>query len=491
MMVAVMLGTMTLTGIHEAALRPLWFDEVFTAILATKPLLTDVLTALRDGVDTSGPLYYVLLRAIGPVADDPHVALRLPSLLATTGTAWAVYAFARRDLSPAASFVAVAAIVVSQLYHGYSVEARPYALLALGSSLTMLAWQRSDRAPWAAVLLLSAPASVAIHYYAVFALAPLAVAEIVRTATSRRWRWTVWASLVASGAVLAVSWPQLQALKAYYGEHYWSPPSIGRALSTYDTLTGVGVPGVGLGLALALAGCLLVPLLRLPADTVPATPEPAVLVLVLGMIGLPVIVVVSTWVSGGGFAERYALPVVVGLALAASYVTARAVDPCHHAALAASLFAVIAARELAFWGDGARSGAFRQGPSMRGYDELIAEASAAGSPLVVANGLDLLPLVYYHPDAAGSIVGLADEATALRMTGTNSIERDLAIIRRHHPLRIEAAGAFVDAVPRFHLLTRPGPFNWTTPWLVERGYRLTLVQSTGAFTLYAVRAGGS
>lgn len=485
---------MTLTGVREAVVRPLWFDEVFTAIIAARPL-SEVFATLRTGADTSGPGYYVLLHALMPLADDMHLALRLPSILATSGAAWAVYAFARRDLPGGPSLIALAVVAVSQLYHGYSVEARPYALLACGSAVSLLAWQRADRWRWTVVLFASVAASVTVHYYAVFTLVPLALGEVVLTALTRRWRWRVWAAFGSGAAALAALWPQLAALRAYYGDHYWSVPSIGKALVTYDTVSGIGVPGVGLGVALVLALALVALLRAVPtrssqrvlADAAPR--RAATLTLLLAMIALPAIIVASTWMSGGGFAERYALAVVVGLALAAAYVAAATVNRRHQPALAAVVVVVFLAGELAFWGDGA-VGALRQGPSMRGFDEMADVAATAGVPLVVANGLDFLPYAYYHPGAADSIVSLTDEDVALRLVGTNSIERDLAVIRGLHPLRVEALVPFVDEHREFHLLTRPGPYNWTLPWLLERGYVLTVARQSGPFTLYSVRRGG-
>ena len=75
---------------------------------------------------------------------------------------------------------AIAAVLplLTVLYSTFSVEARPYALMACALAFAAVAWQRASAPVWSLVLALTLVASVSIHYYAVFALLPFAAAEL-------------------------------------------------------------------------------------------------------------------------------------------------------------------------------------------------------------------------------------------------------------------------------------------------------------------------
>ena len=352
--VAAVLLYATLTSVWEAAHRPFWFDEVFTVVVTETPSFSQVMAALGDAADTSGPGYYVIQRPFSRLVTDPHVSYRLSSIVATSLVGIALFVFAKRDVGLTSGAVAMFTVFASQLYHGYSVEARPYALMTLSVALAALAWQRSSSLRWSIVLAASLAGGVAVHYYTVFALAPFGAAEVVRVVRTRQIRWPVWAAFISGGLPLLLMWPLLNGLRTYYGANYWSTPSIGKVLSTYDTLLGIGSGG-GLGLALALGVALLGLLGRAASRGSTSTdpwPPPESLVLVLGLLGLPVVVVSIAWLMGGGYTDRYALGVIPGLALGAAYVSG-ALAARHRPWLLAFMVCVFGARELAFWGSGA------------------------------------------------------------------------------------------------------------------------------------------
>lgn len=477
----------TLTSVWEAAHRPFWFDEVFTVVLTEMPSFRQVVAALRDAADTSGPGYYVVQHLFGRLALDPHVSYRLSSVFATSLICLVVFTFARRDVGPTSAMAAVFVVLASQLYHGYSVEARPYALMTLGVALAALAWQRADSWRWTIVMIASLIGAVAVHYYAVFVLMPFGAAEAARCVRTRQIRWGVWLALMGGGLTLLLMWPLLSALRSYYGANYWSTPSIGKALITYDTLSGLGGGG-GLGLALALGLALLALLARAVSRHSSSTatwPPPESLVLVLGLLGLPVIVVSITWLMGGGYTDRYAIGVIPGLALGGAYVSG-ALEPRHRSWLLAFMVCAFGARELAFWGSGGTAVGLRQGPAMNAQPDLLAKATALALPMMVASGLDYVPLAYYTRQMSIDLVGVTDHVAALRHVGTDSIERDLVVLSRYMPLRVESFETFSAAHPVFLLLARPSPFSWWTTELLERGHTLTVVHTSGVFTLFKV-----
>lgn len=490
-LLAVILAYVTATSLWEAGQRPFWFDEVFTAVLTRMPSFADVIVALRDSADTSGPGYYVIQRALAGVVTDPHVAYRLSSVLATPLVGLILYAFARRDLPAISGIVAVFVVLASQLYHGYSVEARPYALMVLGVCLSALAWQRADDWRWRVALVLSVAGTSAVHYYAVFALVPLGAAELTRLLRTRQMRWAVWTAFAGGGATLLALWPLLSGLRSYYGENYWSTPSIGKALTTYDTVSSIGFPGGGLGVALMLGLVLLGVLGRSVfnrGEVSTPWPPAETLVLIMGLIGLPFIAVAISWVMNGGYTDRYALGVIPGLALGAAYASG-ALEPRHRVWLLAAVLCLSATHELAFWGSGGRAVGLRQFPPVAAQDAVIATAAPLGLPMMVANGLDFVPLAYYHADSTVPIVGVTDHEAAIRYMGTDSVDRDLVVLSRYMPIRVEDFAAFTAAHPTFLLLSRPGPFSWWTNLLLDRGYDLTAIFQQDIYTLYRVERG--
>lgn len=141
---------------------------------------------------------------------------------------------------------------------------------------------------------------------------------------------------------------------------------------------------------------------------------------------------------------------------------------------------------LAFWAEGAGAAGFRLRSGIGAQPNLIAMAGATKLPTVVSSGLDFVPLAYYHRNAAIDVVGLTDHEAALRHVGTDSIERDLVVLSRYMPLRLESMATFRAAHPVFLLLARPGPFEWLTTELLKDGYALTVVHNAGGFTLSRV-----
>lgn len=45
------------TAVWESVRRPLWYDEIFTVVLAQLPTMAHIVDALAQAADTSGPLY--------------------------------------------------------------------------------------------------------------------------------------------------------------------------------------------------------------------------------------------------------------------------------------------------------------------------------------------------------------------------------------------------------------------------------------------------
>lgn len=477
-------------GVWEASRRALWFDEVFTAVVAKKQGFSDVFAALAAQVDTSGPTYYLIVRAISELVSDPHIALRLPSIIAVSLTGLVVFATVRRDVGVTGATVCAFVVFNTQLYHGYSIEARPYALLALGAAGAVFAWRRADEGRWAVALAVLLVASISLHYYAVFVIGPLAVAEAVTTWQTGQWRVRIWGAFAAGAGTLAMMWPLLSGLRAYYGDAYWSRPSVGKVLATYDTLLGFDSMGIGVGISLALSAAMAGMLWRNRSR--PAADrgvESSFLALTVGLMGLPPFVAAVSAAMNGGYAGRYALPVVIGVSLA-SAVVAGAIPARRQMLVLLGLAFVFGAREVS-WAARARNRGLNATPAMNVHGSMMERAGGYGLPLWVLNPQDFLPLVYYNPEASVSIVATVDRARARRCIGTDSLERDLEVLSSHMPLNVLPYAEFRARYSRFLVLSRPGPYGWWMHQLRASNVRLTLVDQLDTFALYLAEVDGS
>jgi hypothetical protein len=484
----------TTLDLREASTRPFWFDEVFTVLLARLPTLGDVFRALADATDTSGPMFYVFERAAARAPGDIELAYRLPSLLASSLACVLIYVAARRDVGRVPAVVAVFTLLMSELYRGYSVEARPYALMVLYITIAVVAWQRAEHWAWTVVLGAAALLAVLTNYYSVFPLAAFVAAEITQTLRRRRVRPGIWLALAMGGVGMAMIWPFLSNLHASYSGHYWSRPSLTTTLASYDTLMAFAPPGGGLGVAVALSLGLALLMTRQWTrhdDSGSPSPAPEMLVLIIALLAVPITVAVTARVMQGGFTDRYAIGVLPGLSLATAYLTWTLEQRLRVWVLVACVCA-FASHELAFWAAGGVDRGLRPRPRIAALREFVAKAAGMNLPVVVANGLEYLPLAFYgtgRPDVA--LVAVTDVEGALRYTGTDSIDLDLIALRRHVDVQVEDLPNFTRQHRVFLLLATAGPDNWWPGRLVNEGYTLTVIARTASYSLYRAEAPGA
>ena len=105
-----------------------WYDELITLHFSTLQPFSRFWQALVSGADGMPVGYYLIVRLVTPFSGDPHVLLRLPSILGYILTLLGVYWFARKRLPVTASMTAVLLVILSP-FRGYAIEARSYSLL--------------------------------------------------------------------------------------------------------------------------------------------------------------------------------------------------------------------------------------------------------------------------------------------------------------------------------------------------------------------------
>ena len=174
-----------------------WSDEALTAYEAQLPFGAMIQTVTH--VETTPPLYFVLIWGWGHVFGTGEIALRSISTLAGIGLVPITYLCGRELSGSRAGLLAAAFVAVNPFMIWYSQEARAYMLLAALTGGAFLCFLKARREPsarnltwWAALSSLA----LMTHFFAGFAIAPEALWLL--------WRWRSRPVLAAVGVVAAV-----------------------------------------------------------------------------------------------------------------------------------------------------------------------------------------------------------------------------------------------------------------------------------------------
>jgi mannosyltransferase len=238
-------------------------DELFAYAEIHDQSLTGVVEQVKDSVEVSPPLYFVLAWASAQIG-DPTVWIRLPSLVFGTALVPLTYALGARTVGHGAGIVGAALLALSPFAIFYSTEARPYATLAFFAVLSTLLLLRAIQSGgwWWVAYTLASCAVIYTHYTGIFVL----VAQAAVAATAHRERLVALALSNAGAALLFLPWISEVRGKGQldvYGAFSVSWGLLGRpakALVGHPLLPLDDVPGVAalvvIAAAVAAAGAL-------------------------------------------------------------------------------------------------------------------------------------------------------------------------------------------------------------------------------------------
>src|SRR5215470_5593665 len=113
----------------RATVKPFWFDEVCTWIMATLPNASSVWNALERAADAQPPAFYLLESFLGKLISNQQIAFRIQAILSLGATLWFLFVWLRRRYESGIVFAAVLTPLLTLFYSTYAVEARPYALV--------------------------------------------------------------------------------------------------------------------------------------------------------------------------------------------------------------------------------------------------------------------------------------------------------------------------------------------------------------------------
>ena len=455
----------------------LWFDELFTVLLAklASP------QAIIDFNDASPPLYPIIVHWLLPVFGSERLAVRLPATLGYCAMLLCLWAFCRHRLP--ASFAFAASLLTFERGLYFATEGRPYGLVLGCSAGALLCWQMAAegrrRALTLPLLAVCLALMVALHYYAIFFLVSLFLAEVVRWRASGRLDVAVLAAMVPAPIVLAVHYTLFVAGQDY-GANFWAQPSLGAIAPFYERFL---LPPLILG---GLAFLIAAPFMQWSAAKSANTQRPNFAshewAAIAALVVLPPVVIVVSMYTTHAFFERYLLWTTIGFAVLGAAGLSAVVRGRATAGVALIVIAIVAMVRLEI---GPLFGAPVL-PTAEGMRrELNTHVTDGSEPIVVANAHAFMELTYYlgSPLRERLVFPLSRELD-LRYRGFDTDALTLGPLSRHVPIRVEAYEEILAENKSF--LLAAFEHDYLPQHLTQAGYRVTPLRD--ATLLYRVQA---
>jgi hypothetical protein len=465
---------------------PMWADELLTLQVSQQAGPAEMVKATIEGIDGQPPLYPMIVRAILLVVRNEALAVRLPATLGYCGMIICLLAFCRRRLPTAYSMAA--ALLACDACLLYSVEGRSYGVVLGCAAGALLCWQAAvdgrHRHLTIPLFALCLALMTAMHYYSVFFLVPLFLAEMVRWRTSRKLDLSILAAMAPVLLVLGVHYP-LIAASARFQNHFWSPAAWHCIPEVYDSYF------------VTILGRCMLPLMVLAvlwatSDDRSATPPDLTAPewVVAGAFSLmPVCVVILSIYTTHVFIPRYTLWAVPGFAVLVAACLCRAARG--RASVGVSLLGLLVA--LAALGEAAYLLHVRERPALRAGEavrQALASLPDGAEPIVVADSHVFLELSYYAESRIRErLIYPVSCDLELRYFGNDTAPLLLTALSHRTKLHIIGYDAVIASQKRFVLAAlRNNPLPRD---LIKAGYRVVPIGSSVAPVLYEVEDPGS
>jgi hypothetical protein len=451
----------------------LWFDELFTLHLA-KLASPQEIVAVNDA---SPPLYPIIAQILLGITGNDALAVRLPATLGYSAMLLCLWAFCRRRLPPVYAFAA--ALLACERTQYYAIEGRAYGVVLGCAAAALLCWQMAAEGchrTWALLLLACfASLMVALHYYAIFFLVPLAIADIVRWRAERRVDLGTWVAMLPAALVLAAHYALLVAGQDYQA-HFWGTPSFEDVALFYARFL---LPPLILCALAFVAARLFVRPSRDLKERKPSLPIHEWTALA-GLAVMPPVVVVVSMYTTNAFVERYILWAVIGFAVLAgaglcTVVRGRAAAGVALVALSLAAIVRLELRPLI------QLPVLRDGEEVR--RELTAIETDNAEPIVVANAHVFMELTYYlGPPIRERLVYALSRELDLKYRGYDTDALSLGPLAQRTQIAIRPYEQILAVNTRFLLAATEE--DYLPQHLAAVGYRVTPVGR--AKTLYQV-----
>jgi hypothetical protein len=444
--------------VQLAAHKLFWEDELFTVYISAGNW-TEILKALATGADQHPPSFYYLTHLITNLLGPAHVTVRATAIFGFWLMCVCLNEIGRRLMSPAWGAVLMLLPCVSAHYLYYASEARGYGLMCGFTALAVLSWLVATcdehRALTIPLLFASLAGTVGSHYYGIFVLLPLGIAEVARTVLQRRIDWPIWLGFLGGLVPPVAFWGIIQGAHGY-SAHFWAKPSLSTVFKSYPP---------GYFWIAALVSTLAVPL-RKSSERPPPIARPWIWWCLLGLALLPFIILLAAVFVTHAFAPRYALGSGIGVLTMVCYAifrfTSRRVAAA--AVLVGVELACFVTQFIVF-----RSRYQQELESTRKAYALVSDA-VGDSPLAVAEITVFHRLAFYGPvKLARQISYLADPDLQNRYLGFDTIDRGLLELTPWFPINIRPYGSYLRSHQNFFVFGYIGAWSWLTYSLPDYG----------------------
>jgi hypothetical protein len=473
----------------RALLKPLWFDELATLLVARMDSVSQIMAALGAGVDAHPPISYVLIHWSSALPLNELVSARVPSMFGFWLMCVCIYLFAARRGARIWALLALVFPFLTGLLF-YATEARPYGLVLGFSALALLAWQCAADSPyrglWLIVLFLSLAAAICTHYYAVLVPICLFCGEVARVWRKKAIGWE-WLAIGAPYGVLIGLRPMIAAQTSRLGVH-WAQPSYESVLEFYSSALDPAVlPLVAAVLVVAIYEFMRGDLETQAKESLPFEE----LVAVFAFAAIPIIAYVVAVLYTHSYTGRYSIAGLVGMSLVFWWVARRYLRGAWEAALVAVLVlgAVVGIDELRMLRRAQRTNFARL------LNDSFPFPFDGDLPIVVQDGRDYLKMVHYAPpELARRIYYLADAEQSMRLEGSLGVDVALIDLKKWVPLQVEDYRSFIAQHNRFLLFWGKSEefslIGWQMTKMIEDGAKLELVRQHGSRLLFGVDLAG-
>ncbi|HEY3835670.1 MAG TPA: glycosyltransferase family 39 protein [Bryobacteraceae bacterium] len=481
----------TTTAVHS--MRKFWYDELFTFNVTQMHGFAGVWAALKAGVDFNPPLGYMVTKGFQFLFGNLELPTRLPALFGYFIMSLCLYRFISRRSAPAFGYVAAVVPWCSGAYTLAS-QARAYGLVLAFAGLALVCWQeatlrdgskRGRRAWFLAGFCLSLAGALLSHCFAMLALIPFGIAELVRQYRAKRFDTAMWVALVAPVSCIAVYFPLLGNLNGFVDNNYFFKVPWTSVPLVYNYLF---VPLVWPVVISAL-------LVALPAFSKRDYP--------VGVLhGEPGKVQWHEWTVAGGFAIVPALAVVLAKSVDAPFFP-------RYGGLGVIGLSLLFTLYLSW-----RETPMRAAPIITGvflvcyvigfgdylYRTLVpppsAEMASLASrerhkdpmevkpelPLVIASALEFFEIDHYaKPELASRLYYLTDHDAAMEYTQTDLFDSGFPMLKKWFPVRGKLASyqTFLHDHQRF-LVYGPyaTPYDWVIKKLIDDGANVRIIGDT-------------
>lgn len=478
------------------ALKPFWYDELYTFYIAKLPSIAAAWAAVRAGADLNPPLLYAAVHISQKIVGANELGTRLPSIVALAGVFVALYAVLQKRVGKVYAMCGAMVPLITAAYW-YAAEARPTALVLAGAALAMVSWQKATESESRPGWLLGITAGLGIallsHCFAVVLAIPFAAGETTRSVRLKRFDWRVWIAFAASTPAL-LFYPALFRSSSGAAGHIF-PPVASRFATFYKDLAGAGLSWIALALLIFIwLGS------RTGREPRPWTMPSWESAWVIGALLIPVVLIAFTMASGRVFATRYGLVAVLGLAVLLGHAFHRAANGDERAGAAvlllfagAFLGSFLVQVFQASHARASETGVVEPGVpriEIRGHP-LLSRLPTGNAPIVVATGTWFLEVDHYAPpEIARRLYSLSDSAAAIRYTGSTLYDRGYAGLLRWFPIRGHFAD-YADFTARhesfFVYSAIDDPLTWLLKQLAAEKMPLRLIGSRDNALLLEVR----